>query len=124
MNRNIFANSALFATLVEDEFAKAGRESEGVIQRDEGIRVLQATGMPSVLIETGFLSNEDEEKYLNSEDGQNEIVRNIVDALKRYKATLEGHPPTNADSSRQPLEPLKICGKGSPSGALYEKTLI
>ena len=94
-----FANSALFATLVEDEFTKAGRESEGVIQRDEGIRVLQATGMPSVLIETGFLSNEDEEKYLNSEDGQNEVARNILDALRRYKATLEGHPIGNADTS-------------------------
>lgn len=93
-----FANSALFATLVEDEFTKAGRVSEGVIQRDEGIRVLQATGMPSVLIETGFLSNEDEEKYLNSDDGQNEVVRNILDALKRYKATLEGHPVSTADS--------------------------
>jgi N-acetylmuramoyl-L-alanine amidase len=93
-----FANSALFATLVEDEFTKAGRESEGVIQRDEGIRVLEATGMPSVLIETGFLSNEDEEKYLNSEDGQNEVARNIIVALKRYKATLEGHPINSADS--------------------------
>ncbi len=93
-----FANSALFATLVEDEFTRAGRESEGVIQRDVGIRVLQATGMPSVLIETGFLSNEDEEKYLNSEDGQNEVAHNILDALKRYKATLEGHPINNADS--------------------------
>ena len=96
--QKFFANSALFATLVEDEFTKAGRESEGVIQRDEGIRVLQATGMPSVLIETGFLSNEDEEKYLNSEDGQNEIARDILNALKRYKATLEGHPINNADS--------------------------
>jgi N-acetylmuramoyl-L-alanine amidase len=93
-----FSNSALFATLVEDEFAKSGRASEGVFQRDEGIRVLQATGMPSVLIETGFLSNVEEEKYLNSEDGQNEVVRNIVDALRRYKATLEGHPINNTDT--------------------------
>lgn len=87
-----FGNSALFATLVEDEFSKAGRQSEGVFQRDVGIRVLQATGMPSVLIETGFLSNVDEEKYLNSDEGQDEVARNILDALKRYKATLEGHP--------------------------------
>jgi N-acetylmuramoyl-L-alanine amidase len=87
-----FANSALFATLVEDEFGKAGRTSEGVFQRDEGIRVLQATGMPSVLVEMGFLSNVDEEKYLNSEEGQNEVAQNILDALKRYQATLEGHP--------------------------------
>jgi N-acetylmuramoyl-L-alanine amidase len=89
--KKYFANSALFATLVEDEFAKAGRESEGVFQRDVGIRVLQATGMPSVLIEMGFLSNVEEEQYLISEDGQSEVARNIMDALRRYKATLEGH---------------------------------
>ena len=89
--KKYFANSALFATLVEDEFAKAGRQSEGVFQRDAGIRVLQATGMPSVLIEMGFLSNVEEEQYLISEDGQSEIARNIMDALRRYKATLEGH---------------------------------
>jgi N-acetylmuramoyl-L-alanine amidase len=88
--KKFFANSALFATLVEDEFVKAGRHSDGVMQRDEGIQVLQATGMPSVLIETGFLTNKEEEVYLNSEDGQNEIVRNIVDALKKYKDRLEG----------------------------------
>jgi N-acetylmuramoyl-L-alanine amidase len=96
--KKYFGNSALFATLVEDEFAKAGRESEGVFQRDVGIRVLQATGMPSVLIETGFLSNDDEEKYLNSEEGQNEVARNILDALRRYKATLEGHPMNGSDA--------------------------
>jgi N-acetylmuramoyl-L-alanine amidase len=96
--KKYFANSALFATLVEDEFARAGRTAEGVFQRDVGIRVLQATGMPSVLIETGFLSNVDEEKYLASEDGQNEVARNILDAIKRYKATLEGHSANNVDS--------------------------
>jgi N-acetylmuramoyl-L-alanine amidase len=89
--KKYFANSALFGTLVEDEFAKAGRESEGVFQRDVGIRVLQATGMPSVLIEMGFLSNAEEEQYLISEEGQSEVARNIMDALRRYKATLEGH---------------------------------
>ena len=101
-----FANSALFATLAEDEFTKAGRESEGVLQRDEGIRVLQATGMPSVLLETGFLSNEEEEKYLNSEEGQDEIVRNIVGAIKRYKATLEGHPLPETDTTTH--APVKV----------------
>jgi N-acetylmuramoyl-L-alanine amidase len=96
--KKFFGNSALFATLVEDEFAKAGRSSEGVFQRDVGIHILEQTGMPSVLIETGFLSNVDEENYLISEDGQNEVARNMLDALKRYKATLEGHPINNVDS--------------------------
>ncbi len=87
--KKYFNNSALFATLVEEEFKKAGRQSYGVKQRDEGIRVLQATGMPSVLIETGFLTNKEEEEYLNSDKGQDEIVGNIVDALKAYKEQLE-----------------------------------
>jgi N-acetylmuramoyl-L-alanine amidase len=100
--KKFFANSALFASLVENEFVKAGRHSDGVLQRDEGIQVLQATGMPSVLIETGFLSNKEEEVYLNSEEGQDEIVRNILDAFKNYKETLEGH--TGAEpSSFQPI---------------------
>jgi N-acetylmuramoyl-L-alanine amidase len=85
-----FANSALFGQLVQDEFLRAGRQSEGVAQRQVGIGVLEATGMPSVLIETGYLTNKEEEIYLNSEDGQGEVVRNIVDALKKYRNNLEG----------------------------------
>jgi N-acetylmuramoyl-L-alanine amidase len=96
--KKYFASSALFATLVEDEFVKAGRHSDGVMQRDEGIQVLQATGMPSVLIETGFLSNKEEEIYLNSEEGQDEIVRDIIRALKKYKDTLEGHTSSSDGS--------------------------
>lgn len=88
--KKYFANSTFFATLVENEFIKAGRHSEGVGQREVGIWVLEATGMPSVLIETGYLTNEEEEKYLNSEEGQEEVVGNIIDALRHYKDSLEG----------------------------------
>ena len=92
--KKFFNNSALFASLVEQSFAAAGRQSYGVKQRDVGIQVLQATGMPSVLIEVGFLSNKEEEEYLNSNKGQDEVVQNIIDALKRYKEQLEGSPDT------------------------------
>jgi N-acetylmuramoyl-L-alanine amidase len=89
--KKYFAKSLLLATYVEDEFVKGGRLSHGVKQRNEkGIWVLQATGMPSILVETGFISNTEEEEYLNSEKGQEEIVAQIVTAIKRYKASLEG----------------------------------
>jgi N-acetylmuramoyl-L-alanine amidase len=88
--KKYFDNSALFATMVEESFAAAGRQSYGVKQRDVGIQVLQATGMPSVLIEVGFLSNKEEEEYLNSDKGQSEVVQNIIDALDRYKNQVEG----------------------------------
>jgi N-acetylmuramoyl-L-alanine amidase len=86
-----FRNSYTFAKFVEDEFEKTGRYSQGVKQRNNaGIWVLQATGMPSILVETGFITNKKEEQYLNSESGQDEIVANIMDALQRYKKELEG----------------------------------
>ncbi len=85
-----FDNSAYLAYLVEDQFKQAGRTSYGVKQRDyKGIWVLQATGMPSILIETGFVTNKEEENYLNSDKGQDEIVSNVFDAFKQYKSDLE-----------------------------------
>lgn len=103
--KQYFKNSYTFAKFVEDAFKSSGRLSRGVKQRNyKGIWVLQATGMPSVLVETGFISNKTEEEYLNSEKGQDEIVNNIVDALIRYKEELEfSKPVTPVASTAAPL---------------------
>jgi N-acetylmuramoyl-L-alanine amidase len=99
--KKYFGKSLLLATYVEDEFIKGGRFSRGVKQRNEkGIWVLQATGMPSILVETGFITQTEEEEYINSEKGQDEIVAQIVSAIKRYKASLEGNssaPPAQVN---------------------------
>ncbi|HEX8461415.1 MAG TPA: N-acetylmuramoyl-L-alanine amidase [Segetibacter sp.] len=84
-----FNRSANLALTVEEEFKKVGRISRQAQQRQVGIWVLQAVAMPSILVETGFISNPDEEDYLNSDNGQNEIVRCVVQALKRYKYSLD-----------------------------------
>lgn len=85
-----FDRSLLLASYVEDEFKKEGRISYGVKQRNyEGIWVLQATAMPSILVETGFIDNPDEEDYLNSEKGQNEVTYAVSRAVLRYKQYLE-----------------------------------
>jgi N-acetylmuramoyl-L-alanine amidase len=83
-----FNRSANLALTVEEEFKKVGRISRQAQQRQVGIWVLQAVAMPSILVETGFISNPKEEDYLNSDDGQNEIVHCVVQALKRYKYSL------------------------------------
>src|SRR4051794_34363156 len=85
-----FDRSLLLASYVEDEFKKEGRTSWGVKQRNyEGIWVLQATAMPSILVETGFICNPEEEDYLNSEKGQNEVTYAVTRAVLRYKQYLE-----------------------------------
>ena len=84
-----FQRSADLALTIEDEFKKVGRISREAKQRNEGIFVLHAVNMPAVLVETGFISNPEEEDYLNSEEGQREICEVIIKAVKRYKFSLE-----------------------------------
>jgi N-acetylmuramoyl-L-alanine amidase len=89
--QNYFRKSLTFADLIEKGFQGQGRTYRGGVKQrnDKGIWVLQATGMPSVLVEIGFMSSKEEEDYLNSEHGQDEIVANIINALKDYKQKLE-----------------------------------
>lgn len=77
------------ATLVNEEVEKTGRPALGVNQRQVGIWVLQATNMPAILIETGFISNPEDERYINSERGQQELAEAITRAVIRYKNQLE-----------------------------------
>jgi N-acetylmuramoyl-L-alanine amidase len=79
------------ASIIENEFTGIGRKSMGVLQRNHmGIWVLQATNMPAVLIETGFITDKEEEDYLNSEEGQAEMTRAIANAVIKYKIMIDG----------------------------------
>jgi N-acetylmuramoyl-L-alanine amidase len=78
------AQSILFGKLLNTEFVGIdGRKSRGV--KEQGVLVLAHSAMPAVLIETGYINNPDEEAYLNSESGQNELTRSIVRAIKAYR---------------------------------------
>lgn len=86
-----FRKSLNLADLVEKGFQAQGRVNRGGVKQrnDKGIWVLQATGMPSILVEIGFVTNREEEEYINSDKGQDEIVENLVNAFKTYKLKLE-----------------------------------
>lgn len=90
-SQKFFKNSVQLGTLIENEFVNIGRKSLGVLQRNHmGIWVLQATNMPAVLIETGFITDKDEEDYLNSEAGQIEMTRAMANAIIKYKLAVDG----------------------------------
>ena len=94
--------SIMFAQSVEDRLkTRVGKKSKGVKQA--GFLVIRETAMPSVLIETGFLSNNTEEQYLGSEAGQQEVADGIFDAFSSYKMILEG--VTAAVLTPEPTKP-------------------
>lgn len=89
LTQQYFQRSAKLALTIEEEFQKVGRISRQAQQRKKGIWVLQAVNMPAVLVETGFISNPEEEDYLNSEQGQIEICEVITRSIRLYKYSLE-----------------------------------
>jgi N-acetylmuramoyl-L-alanine amidase len=98
--KQFFKRSASLAGFVEDEFYKIGRTSRGQQQRQVGIWVLQATAMPSVLVETGYITNKEEEDYLNSQSGQEKIAQSIVNAVKTYIGWLQKNQ-VNTETNNQ-----------------------
>lgn len=82
--QNQFLHQSLsLSSLVEDKFKASGRYSRGVKQA--GFLVLWKTTMPSILIETGYLSNASERKFLVSHEGREQTAKSIFDAFVSYK---------------------------------------
>ena len=81
-------NSLRLAGKIEHQFnERVRRNSRGV--RQAGFWVLYRTSMPSVLVETGYLSNANEEKYLSDSYGQTLIASGLFRAFRDYKNEIE-----------------------------------
>lgn len=108
MKQNAFLEQSIaIASKIENQFENyAHRKSMGVKQA--GFYVLYKTAMPSLLAEIGFISNPEEEKYLNSERGQEQIAVSLYNAFKVYKKEMEGEPAKEEDAAPVKPEPVKV----------------
>lgn len=97
MLQNAFLDQSLgLASSVQQHFKdRVNLFDRGVKQA--GFLVLYKTTMPSILIETGFISNAKEEKMLASDDGQTYIASAIFRAVKDYKKSVEKTPSLATD---------------------------
>lgn len=80
--------SLQFASLVQQQLSGACRRADKGV-RQAGFWVLHKSACPSVLIELGFLSNAEEEKYMASEKGKDELAHAIYDAFVQYKTAWD-----------------------------------
>lgn len=109
--------SAKLAMKIQEEYKnKAGRIDKGVHR--QSIWVLWRTSMPSILTEIGYLTNPNEEKFLGSEQGQKYIAASIFNAIRKYKAEVEGKKIKFDDDIENlpPLQNENISAGINPSG--------
>lgn len=79
--------SIRLASYMQDEYVRVSRNNRGV--QELALAVLKTAGMPAVLTEIGFISSPEEEEYMLSDAGQEEIVNNLFNAIKAYKTSAD-----------------------------------
>lgn len=123
MQNTYLRQSTEFATMIQSQFRdRVGRKDRGV--RQAGFQVLWRTTMPSVLVEMGFITNAEEEKFLVSEQGQDYLASAIFRAFRDYKQTIDSRTGVrNGKVVTQAAAPVagnedSTAGKGTqvPSG--------
>lgn len=101
LQEEFLGQSIELASEIEKNFVQGDRFSRGVKQQP--IWVLDATVMPGVLIELGFVSHPEEGLYISSDAGKDEMAQSIYNAIITYKNTFFT-PVDNSDSVVAPIE--------------------
>ena len=118
MQDKYMSQSVHLASLVQKEFRHTCKRADrGVHQA--GFLVLKASAMPSILVELGFISHPEEERYLNSEAGSTTLANGIFRAFLSYKRE---HEIRMTGSSRTVLPEETDAGKIEEVDTIEEKT--
>lgn len=98
--------SVRLAQFIQEQFRNTARRNDRGV-RQAGFLVLHATSMPSVLVELGYISTPDEERYLNSQKGVEDLSRSVYNAIIDYKR----HQP-GASSSETNQRAVTVAERG------------
>ena len=87
MQEDYLDQSIVIADLIQKAFVSDLKRKNRTVKQ-AGFIVLKYTYMPSVLVETGFLTNKKEGAYLNSKKGQTEMSKSIAKGILRYRKSI------------------------------------
>ena len=119
MQEEFLDQSVALATLIQENFSKSLKRTDRKVKQ-AGFIVLHQTFMPSVLVETGFLTNREEGSYLDSNKGQAEMGSAIAKAILKYKESFQ---PSSQPSKTTVVTPAAGTDP-SPKGEIAENTNI
>ena len=98
-----------FAKYVEDEFVKGTRFSRGVKQSN--FHVLRTNASPAVLVELGFISNQDEGTFLASEYGKQQMTQSLFTAFEKFKKEYDRKNGISDEEEKPKVEEKPVAGK-------------
>ncbi len=111
MQEEYLDESLLLADLIQKNFVNDLKRKDRLVKQ-AGFIVLHQTFMPSVLVETGFLTNTKEGIYLNSKKGQQEMAEAIYKAIKSYKKQLDDNTVVEVKPKPKPTKAKTRIVKG------------
>jgi N-acetylmuramoyl-L-alanine amidase len=106
-------HSLSFAHLIQRKCVNDLKRNDRMVKQ-AGFMVLYRAAMPAVLIELGFLSNAEEEKYLNSAKGQDELALKIYEAFVLYKENIDKKSGNSTTVTNGSSEKTDTLGKNNP----------
>jgi len=132
MQEEFQGQSVMLASNIQDQFREHAKRVDRSVKM-AGFLVLRRTTMPSVLIETGFLSHTNERNYLLSQTGQTQLASAIFRAFDSYKNDIEERSKFNLitensattvsiEASNKPQASVQI--KPQPTSAETKKVLL
>lgn len=104
MQEEFLDQSIALAKMIQDNFSGKLKRTDRKVKQ-AGFIVLHQTFMPSVLVETGFLTNKKEGAYLNSKKGQTEMGEAISNAILNYKKSVQSNTSFNDMAGSIPATP-------------------
>jgi N-acetylmuramoyl-L-alanine amidase len=109
LQQSSLEQSLSIAAKVQKQFTAIGRRNRGVKQA--GFVVLWKTTMPSVLIETGFITNSKEGRFLNADDNRKTMANCIVNAFSEYKVEVDRQFAPK--STQKPIQKAEVKNEGN-----------
>ena len=114
------------ATKIQQQFRERVNRNDRDVKQ-AGFWVLYKTKMPSVLVETGFITNPTEEKYLNSKEGQDYLASSIFRACKEYLSAIDSRNGVSSEPIQDPeqkSDTVTIHGESITSGEVSFKVQV
>ena len=122
LKQSVYLNQSLeLGSLIQNQFAdRVGRKDRGVKQA--GYYVISFTNMPSVLVELGFLTNPEEEDFLNSQNGKELMASALLRAFRTYKEKHHPGPPAQEPTPAPEEQPEPVAATPSADAPLTSPT--